>query len=84
MTSLLGLLPLPPLLLPLGFLRLLLLLLLLRPFELIVCGVSQLHGLFRVTLLSLLSLRLLLGLLLLFSLLFTSPMCSSPLLVVLV
>ena len=80
MASLLGLLPLLPLV---RFLRLhLLFLLLLRHSELIVCRVSWLLGLFLVTLLSLLSLRLLLGLL--FSLLFTSPMCSSLLLVVLV
>ena len=72
----LGHLPLPLLLL-LGVLRLLLLLPLL-PFVLIACGVLLLHVFFGVMLFSLLSLRLLLGLLL-SSLRFTLGRYSSPL-----
>ena len=65
-----------PLLLLLGVLRLLLLPLL--PFRLIVCGVLRLNGFFRIMLFSLLSLRLLLGLLL-SSLHFTLCLYGSPL-----
>ena len=72
-----------PLLLLLGILCLLLLLPLL-PFGCIACGELRLRGVFRVMLLSLLSLRPLLGLFLLCSLLSTLRMSSSLLPVVLV